>query len=206
MAKSLSKIIVGTQPWVGWAAAEWAAAAPDTRLVTLELQPNEHHHFDFASLEKYDPRTTTAFVACDDEFLTLHRKRLIEGLKKLGFALPSLIDRQALIAGDVEIPDNAWLRKGVIIGAGVRLETGVFADLGALINSASTISAYATLREGASLGAQCKIGARATIGAGVRLEKDTEVSAQSRLLKPGVYKGKYAEIVFIEDRFEAAII
>jgi len=206
MAKSASKIIVGAEPWIGWAVAEWASAAPHIPTVAVPLAQNQSYIFDFSPLENFTGKRATGFVAFGDALLNLRRKELIEKMKALGFALPPLIDPEALIATDIVVPENAWIRKGVVIATGVTIGPGLYADIGTQINSGSRLGATVTLGENVRIATGCSLGDGVTIGADVRLQPNTQISSSSRITKPGAYQGTYAATVFIEEQFDATIL
>jgi hypothetical protein len=204
--QTTTKLIVGVQPWLAWALAEWKENAPKMRLIPLELKQDAAFNFDFASFDAYKSRTLTAFAAFGDAFLNLKRHELYMKLKTRGFALPPLVDKDALVTEGVTIGENAWIRKGAVIGAGTKIGIGAHMGIAAMAPAGCILGEHVTLHDGARLGNHCRLGMFTTIGGQVTLADSTELAAFSRLVKPGVYRGVHKEAVFFEERFEAMIL
>jgi hypothetical protein len=201
-----AKIVIGEAPYLGRAMAEWAEREPDLCLTAIELKQNASRDFDFAPLADCDPKQATAFIAFGDQFLNLRRQELFAKMKNLGFALPPLIDRQAIVANDAAIAENVWIAKGAIIGAGVKIGIGSSIGTAAVIAPDCHIGEYAMIHDGARLGTGCKLGMFGTVGGQTILADHAEFAAFSRIVKAGVYKGTHKNAVFFEDRFEATIL
>jgi acetyltransferase-like isoleucine patch superfamily enzyme len=206
MARSQSKLIIGAEPWLDWARAEWADCAPDINPIPVALTQDAGRNLDFAPLAQHDPKTVTAFIAFGDQFLNLRRQELFMKLKELGYAMPPLIDKQALVAGDAGIGENSWIRKGAILGSGVRAGIGTHIGIASVIESGCNLGENVSVHGGARIGTGCKLGMFATVGANVTLLEGTQLAPFSRITKPGLYQGQYREAVFIEERFSAAIL
>jgi hypothetical protein len=206
MEKSQSKLVVGIGPELDCAMSGWAEVDRSLRLTAIPFPGNPSDNWEVRALDGYDPMSSTVFVAIGDEYLNLRRHDAFLRIKRLGFTMPPLLDRDAKIASSVQTPENCWIAKGVIIGTGVTMGLNVHIGMGAVIQHGCRIGENAaTIHSGTRLGAHVRLGDFVTVGPDVVILDAAEIGPFSRITKPGVYGGKRFEGCFIEERFEAQL-
>lgn len=120
------------------------------------------------------------------------RKRLYKQLKEIGFNLPTIVDRTAVIAKDVVLGEGTFVGKKAVvnsvteIGKMCIINTGVILEHDCKINDFSHIAVGSVLCGNVQVGKESFIGANATviqgkmignkcvIGAGTMIKKDLE--------------------------------
>ena len=120
------------------------------------------------------------------------RNRLFSDLKKIGFILPNIVDKTAIIAQNVILGEGVYIGKGVIVNSGVEIRDMCIINTGAIIEHDSKIGAFSHISVGSVLcggvqvGSDSFVGANATviqgktignkciIGAGTTIRKNVE--------------------------------
>lgn len=120
------------------------------------------------------------------------RDRLFFNLKKMGFTLPNIIDKTAIIAKDVVLGEGIFIGKRAVVNSDVEIKDMCIINTGAIIEhdckigDFSHISVGSVLCGGVQVGRESFIGANATIiqgrtignkciiGAGVTIRKNIE--------------------------------
>lgn len=120
------------------------------------------------------------------------RDRLFFNLKKIGFTLPNIIDKTAIIAKDVVLGEGIFVGKRVVVNSGAEIRDMCIINTGAIIEhdckvgDFSHISVGSVLCGGVQVGKESFIGANATViqgrtignkcvvGAGVTIRKNIE--------------------------------
>lgn len=120
------------------------------------------------------------------------RNILYRRLKDIGFVVPNIIDRTAIVSENVELEDGIYVGKNAIINANAKIgkmciiNTGAIVEHDCMIGEFSHIAVGSVVCGGVSVGEQTLIGANATviqeriignnciIGAGTTIRKDVE--------------------------------
>ena len=131
------------------------------------------------------------------------RDKLYSIVKKIGYHLPIITDKSAIIANNVNIKEGTYVGKGAIINADSYIEKMCIINSGALVEHESFIESYshiavkATLCGNVSIGSHTFIGAGTTVLQGLKIGEKCIVGAGSLVLKNipkqkiiyGIYKG-----------------
>ncbi len=118
------------------------------------------------------------------------RSRLFLYLKQIGFTLPNIVDKTAIIAKNVILGEGVFIGKGAVVNSGAEIgdmciiNTGAIIEHDCRIGDFSHISVGSVLCGGVQVGRESFIGANATviqgrtignkciIGAGVTIRKN----------------------------------
>ena len=117
------------------------------------------------------------------------RDRLYATVKKIGYQLPAIVDKSAVIAKDVCIGEGTFIGKGAVINTGARIgkmciiNSGAVVEHGNCIGDFSHVAVGAILCGGVQIGEHAFIGAGATVIQGIRIGKGCFVSAGNIVIK-----------------------
>ncbi|WP_148255163.1 acetyltransferase [Aidingimonas lacisalsi] len=127
------------------------------------------------------------------------RSGLMDRLFRLGFRLPALIMRYAVVHDDVDLGEGSVILDGAIVVSGSRLgraciiNTHASVDHDCVIGDDVHIAPGGTLSGGVVVGNRCMIGTGAKLIHGVRLCDDCLIGAGSTVTRnidvPGTYVG-----------------
>ena len=130
------------------------------------------------------------------------RLTILRRLEELGFALPSIVSRDAVCNLEVELGAGTMLFDGVVVNSGTRtgeaciLNTNCTVEHDCVLGADVHIAPGATLSGGVRVGDGCMIGAGASVIQGVRIVAGCLVGAGSSVVhdleEPGVYVGNPA--------------
>ena len=116
------------------------------------------------------------------------RDKLYSVVKAIGYQLPVIIDKSAVIARDAEIGEGTYIGKGAIINAVSNIGKMCIINSGVLVEHESIIEDYchvavrATLCGNVHIGNHVFIGANATIIQGINVGEKSIVGAGSVVL------------------------
>lgn len=116
------------------------------------------------------------------------RDKLYALVQRIGFALPPIIDKSAVVSKSAEIGDGTFVGKGVIINADTKvgkmciINSGAILEHNNLIDDFSHISVGTTLCGDVMVGHHSFIGANATVIQGVKIGMNAIVGAGSLVL------------------------
>jgi len=206
-AKLRSKIIVGSGTFLEWAMAAWHEADPELKLTAINITQDSSYRFDLSTLEGIEANSdTTAFAACNEQFLNFRRFELMGELKARGFAMPALICPGALVANTAQIGQNSVIGAGAIIGHGCQIGFNTVIGAGANIGSQTRIGTSNWIESGVIIGSNAKTGANATIGHGVMIGNKVEIGKLCIVDKPGKIVANIPAKTFIHNSFDTPII
>lgn len=109
------------------------------------------------------------------------RIRLFEECKAIGFHLPCLIDKSAVLSGDFHMGDGIFIGKGTVIGSGVSLGDGCIVNSGAILEHDCVIGSFAHAAPGCVLCGNAKIGNNTHIGAGSTVIQNITIGSNSMI-------------------------
>ena len=109
---------------------------------------------------------TDAFVTLGSVGHTEVRRRIASQLQETGFHMPTVIDRSAVIAGDVVIGDGTYVGKGAVINAGARIGNCAIINTGAILEHDCIVGSFAHVSTRAALCGQVRVGDDTHVGAG----------------------------------------
>ena len=201
------KHVVGTGALLDWAVAAWREAAPALEIRPVRLDQDRLHAFDLRVLDDLaNGDGTTAFAACDPQFLNFRRFELMGELKARGFSMPALVCPGAIVAATAVVGENAVIGAGAIVGHGCHVGFNAFIGAGANLGSASRIGSSAWIEAGVLVGRDVKIGANTTIGHGVIVADALTIGKLCIIDRPGKLTHGVAPRTFIHDGFDHPII
>lgn len=86
-----------------------------------------------------------------------------------GVALPPVIDRRAIVMGNVQIEDGVLIEAGCVLGHEVEIGKGAILNIGAKLSHNCRIGPYTHVAIGSSLSGVVVVGRNCLIGAGVSI-------------------------------------
>lgn len=107
------------------------------------------------------------------------RRNIYHNLKKIGYALPTIIDQSAIVACDVKIQEGCFIGKGAIINTSVQMEKMVTVNSGSIIEHECKVGMFSHISVGAVLGGQVIIDDSSFIGANATLIQGVKVGTNS---------------------------
>ena len=113
------------------------------------------------------------------------RDKLYSIVKKIGYHLPIITDKSAIIANNVNINEGTYVGKGAIINADSYIEKMCIINSGALVEHESFIESYSHIAAGTTVLQGLKIGEKCIVGAGSLVLKN--IPKQKIIY--GIYKG-----------------
>ncbi|MDK2801634.1 MAG: hypothetical protein PWQ70_3253 [Clostridiales bacterium] len=117
------------------------------------------------------------------------RIRLFERIKEIGFNIPVIVSKSAIIAEDVVIKEGTVIMPGVIINSGVRIgrnciiNTGAIVDHDCIIGDNVHIAPGVTLSGGVEVGKNSHVGTGSTIIHYIKIGENTVIGAGSVVVK-----------------------
>ncbi len=108
---------------------------------------------------------THAFVSVGYLGENTVRERLFSKVKKMGFTVPTIIDKTAILADDSIIGEGTFIGKGAIINSNVKIGEMAIINTGAIIEHDCIIGDYAHISVGSVLCGAVKVGKSAFVGA-----------------------------------------
>ncbi len=107
-----------------------------------------------------------AFIAVGSVGDTHNRRKLFEMVKKIGMALPTIVDPTAVIGKDTIIGEGTYVGKKAVINVGSTVGTCAIINTGAILEHDTIVGDFAHISPGAVLCGQVSIGNDSHIGAG----------------------------------------
>lgn len=142
------------------------------------------------ALQKYfDSGIKNAFITIGFMGHGTVRNRLYQRLKDIGYNIPNIIDKTAVISENVELEDGIFVGKKAIINANVKIGKMCIVNSGAIvehdckIKSFSHIAVGSVVCGGVILGTQTLIGANATIIQNIEVGNNVVIGAGTTIRK-----------------------
>ncbi len=88
-------------------------------------------------------------------------------LEQQGFSLPTLVDRQASVAGSAELGEGSQVFATAVVASAARIGRGVIVNTGVIVSHDCTIGDYTHLAPGATLAGEVEVGEGTLVGMGV---------------------------------------
>ncbi|MCI8514962.1 MAG: acetyltransferase [Lachnospiraceae bacterium] len=117
------------------------------------------------------------------------RDRLYKEVKEIGFRLPVIIDKSAILAGDVRIGEGTYVGKGAILNAKSEVGKMCIINSGSVVEHETRVGDFSHVSVGAVLCGNVMVkdhvfvGANATVIQGVSIESGSRIGAGSTVLK-----------------------
>ena len=93
------------------------------------------------------------------------RNRLYRQLKEIGFMLPNIIDRTAIIAEDVELGEGIFVGKGVVVNSAAQIGNMCIINTRAIIEHDCVVEDFSHIAVGGILCGNVHVGKSAFVGA-----------------------------------------
>ena len=116
------------------------------------------------------------------------RNRLFKQLKDIGYKLPLIADKTAVIASDAQIGEGTFIGKNAVInsdakiGSMVIINTSAIVEHDCVVGDFSHISVGTVLCGNVCIGSSCMIGANATVIQGKKIGNKVIIGAASTVL------------------------
>lgn len=120
---------------------------------------------DDTSLQYYlDLGIKYAFVCIGTVSNSMTRINIYNNLKKLGFIIPNIIDKTAIISSNSKLGDGNFIGKGVIINSNAIIGNNCILNTGCIVEHDCIISNFVHLAPGAVLSGGVYVGENSHIG------------------------------------------
>lgn len=123
----------------------------------------------------YEQGIKKAFIAIGFMGKGNIREKLYNKLKKIGYQLPSIIDKTALCAKDIEIEEGSFIGKGAILNSGVKVKKMAIINSGAIVEHECQVGAFSHIAVGGVLCGSCEIGEHTLIGANATIIQERKI-------------------------------
>ncbi|MBE5935328.1 MAG: acetyltransferase [Lachnospiraceae bacterium] len=139
--------------------------------------------------EIYDSGIKNAFVSIGYMGNSNLRNQLYYKLKEIGFVLPSIIDKTAIIAKDVDIGEGTFIGKNAIVNADSKIGKMCIINTGVILEHDCEVGDFTHIAVGTSICGGCKIeenvfiGAKTIIIQGIIISSDSRIGAGATILK-----------------------
>jgi UDP-perosamine 4-acetyltransferase len=104
-----------------------------------------------------------ALVAVGDNRL---RRKLTNELTEMGFRLPAVVSRHAVVSATATVEDGSIVMHGAVVGPFSRVGRGVIVNTSASVDHDCVVDDFAHLAPGTHLAGEVRIGAGAFLGIG----------------------------------------
>jgi sugar O-acyltransferase (sialic acid O-acetyltransferase NeuD family) len=137
----------------------------------------------------YDPQIHRAFVAVSFTQLNRLRARLLDAVKRKGYASCSYVSPNAFIGNNVEIGENCFLFEGTTVQRGAKIGNNVMLWTGSIVGHRSIIhdncflAAHVAVSGFCTVGENCFLGVNSCVGDNVKVAKDCVVGAGAVIIK-----------------------
>jgi len=105
-----------------------------------------------------------AFITIGSDGRTVRRAALYEKLQKIGFTVPAIIDRTAIVSSEAVVMEGAFVGKGCILNSGVQVGECCIVNTGSIIEHDSVIRDFAHIAPGCCLAGGVYVGKNTHIG------------------------------------------
>lgn len=109
---------------------------------------------------------TDAFISVGSIGNTTTRRQLYEMIKRIGFSVPSIVDKTAAIARGTVIGEGSFVGKKAVINTGASLGCCAIINTGAIVEHDCVVGDFSHISPGAVLCGQVSVGSDTHIGAG----------------------------------------
>lgn len=157
-----------------------------------DFSPSNNYHkylgTDKVLMSLFQQGTKYAAVGVGYLRQTNIRDKIYGMLKQIGYILPTIIDKSAVIAQDTIIGEGTFIGKGVVVNADTKIGCMCIINTHATVEHGNMIGDFVHVSVGASLCGNvtvedhCLIGANSTIIQGIRIGCNTIIGAGSVVL------------------------
>ena len=140
-----------------------------------------------------------AVIAIGNTVISNKRYEIYKGLKDIGFQLPVVISKKAIVNEEVRIEEGTVLLDRVIINVGSSLGKCVIVNTGAIVEHDCEIGDFTHIASGAILSGGVKINKNSMVGSGATILHNKKIGKNclvgsgavvtKNCLEPGIYIG-----------------
>ena len=110
-----------------------------------------------------------AFISLGSIGDTTIRRKIYNNLKKIGFNLPSIIDKTAIVSKYATVEEGVFIGKGAIINADSYIENNSIINSGSIIEHECRIGEFVHIAPGVAMSGGVQIGNDSHIGTGTSI-------------------------------------
>ena len=103
------------------------------------------------------------------------RIELFEMIKSIGFKLPVIVSKHAVVSSDAKIDEGTVIMPGAVINPGVRIGKNVIVNTGAIIEHDAFIDDHVHIAPGVTLSGSVRIGCCSHIGTGASVIQEIRI-------------------------------
>ena len=129
--------------------------------------------------ELHDKGIKYAFVTLGSVGNPDNRIRLFEKLKQIGFEIPVIISKDAIVDESVETEEGTVIMPGAIINPGAKIGKNCIINTGAIIDHDCMIGDHVHIAPGVTLSGSVKIGSGSHIGTGASVIHGVEIGSRA---------------------------
>ncbi len=107
------------------------------------------------------------------------REKMFLMAEKIGFRMPRIIDKTAIISSSANIDSGVYIAKGAIISADARIERGAIVNTGAIVEHDCYIKEFAHLATGSVLAGAVSVGKHTHIGANTTIREGISIGSNA---------------------------
>lgn len=122
---------------------------------------------------------TDAFITVGSIGNTMLRRKLYRKVKELGFSVPNIADRTAIIAADVPFPEGAYIGKLSVINPGTVIGVCSIINTSVIVEHDCTIGDFVHVSPGSVLCGHVTIGDDTHVGAGTIVRQQLTVGKET---------------------------
>ncbi len=123
----------------------------------------------------FDSGVRYAFITVGSVGNPRKRIELFQKAKSIGFELPVIISKNAVVSSDAKIGEGTVIMPGVIINPGVRIGKNAIVNTGAIIEHDAFIDDHVHIAPGVTLSGNVRIGCCSHIGTGASVIQEVQI-------------------------------
>lgn len=123
----------------------------------------------------YDNGVRNAFVSIGFLGYGSIRNRIYKQLKEIGYIVPDIVDKTAIVSQNAVLEDGIFVGKGAVINANARIGKMCIVNTGAIVEHDCAIGAFSHVAVGSVLCGGVSVGERTLIGANATIIQEKKV-------------------------------
>lgn len=129
----------------------------------------------------YEQGFTDAFITVGSIGNTSIRQKLYQKIKQIGFHIPNIIDKTAVVSFDVELGEGIYVGKKAVINTGSSIGNCAIINTMALIEHECRIGEFVHVAPGSILCGNVTVGKNTHIGAGSIIKQGITIGSDSMI-------------------------
>lgn len=122
---------------------------------------------------------TDAFITVGSIGNTLIRRNLYQKIKRIGFNIPNIIDKTAVVSPDVILGEGIYAGKRAVINTGSKIGNCSIINTMALVEHECSIGDFVHIAPGSILCGGVTVGENTHIGAGSIIKQETSIGSDT---------------------------